>query len=707
VRFAIAACLAAMLAAALAAQTPPPAQQQPTFRTGVNFVRVDVYPTIAGRAVADLTKGEFQVFEDGLPQRIESFERINIRLPGEQAERGEPASVAESNDAAADPRNRVFVLFLDTYHTPLDRRPDGTSSAKPSSARAREAAAATPAVTAGRITRALSDLLEHLIGPDDLVGVFMPEMPVHMLTFTRRPASIEEILEKAAWQRYFSDRPAETLYDLDEREMMYRACYVRPEEDGLVNEMIARRREMLVLGALRNLITHLQNIRDDRKAILLVSPGWHLFGPSSMLAAPRDGRLVPAPPPVGVSPRGQPTIGETNGAAPLAECDRDRAMLAALDDARDFREILNAANRANVTFYPIDPSGLVPGPMESRTHDTLRQLASVTDGIAVVDTNEIDRQARRIVDDMSSYYLIGYSSTNMNFDGKFRTIAVRVKRPGVIVRARRGYLAPTEAEVAASKKAATSVDAEEVLRDRALSLLGAERTDQPVRVTAGHGFEGAIGTGSPLHPALWVVGEMDTAAMRAPEWAAGGDVTIAVSAADGRAVAAEQASITPAAPRFAIHIPNATLTAGDYLVKVRVRGRSGPADAGGQVRVGVPDVSGSTASVLGQPMLFRRGPYSGTGYQPTADLRFRKAERIRVDLPLGGAIDSSAAQLLDRKGQVLPIPVTTGQRDEGGRRFLTAEVTLAPLAPADYLVEVSVRRGEKTEKKLTAFRIVP
>jgi hypothetical protein len=70
-------------------------------------------------------------------------------------------------------------------------------------------------------------------------------------------------------------------------------------------------------------------------------------------------------------------------------------------------------------------------------------------------------------------------------------------------------------------------------------------------------------------------------------------------------------------------------------------------------------------------------------------------------------VESAAAQLLDRKGQPLPIPVTTGQREDGARRFVTAELALAPLAPADYVIEVSVRRGDKTEKALTAFRIVP
>jgi hypothetical protein len=150
------------------------------------------------------------------------------------------------------------------------------------------------------------------------------------------------------------------------------------------------------------------------------------------------------------------------------------------------------------------------------------------------------------------------------------------------------------------------------------------------------------------------------------------------------------------------------LAPGDYLVRVRLQGKvSAAADASDQVRITLPDLSAATAPTLGQPMLFRRGPFTGAGFQPTADLRFRKAERIRVDVPLAGTMESHTAQLLDRRGQPLPLPVTAAQREEAGQRFATAELTLAPLAPGDYLIEVAVRRGDRTEKVLTAFRIVP
>ena len=60
----------------------------------------------------------------------------------------------------------------------------------------------------------------------------------------------------------------------------------------------------------------------------------------------------------------------------------------------------------------------------------------------------------RLMTDIGSYYLLGYVSTNTKLDGRYRRLTVRVMRPGVTVRARPGYLAPSASEVAAAGGAA-------------------------------------------------------------------------------------------------------------------------------------------------------------------------------------------------------------------------------------------------------------
>src|SRR6516225_4444452 len=76
-----AAILASLTATLVATQDqPPPA----TFRTEANYVRVDVYATQDGVALSDLTRTDFEVLEDRVPQRIEQFERVAIRPAGAQ-----------------------------------------------------------------------------------------------------------------------------------------------------------------------------------------------------------------------------------------------------------------------------------------------------------------------------------------------------------------------------------------------------------------------------------------------------------------------------------------------------------------------------------------------------------------------------------------------------------------------------------------------
>jgi hypothetical protein len=418
------------------------------------------------------------------------------------------------------------------------------------------------------------------------------------------------------------------------------------------------------------------------------------------------------------------------------QCESARTTMAHIDNDRTYRRLLDEANRTNTSFYPVDPRGLAvfatpfdyrdlpqtPTAMQTLPADkallidsadmrerleALRNLATATDG-SMTETNDLAGGLKQIADDLSDYYLLGYYSSNTKADGTFRKISVRVKRPGVAVRARRGYLAATEAEVAARKAAATAADPEVMTRESALASLGAIRSDRPFRLAAGVAWQTAVG-GQAAQPVVWAAGDLDVSAAREMAWSGGAEVSLSVTAADGRAVATESVTVSPTARGFLVRVL-APPEPGEYLVRARAQGKAGAgADASEQVRITVPSSSSDPAVSLGQALLFRRGPYSGPGFQPTADLRFRRAERVRVDVPLAAAVSAGGffTRILDRKGQELPIPATTTQREEGGLRMASAEIALAPLAFGDYLIEVSVRRGDRQEKILTAIRIVP
>jgi hypothetical protein len=96
----------------------------------------------------------------------------------------------------------------------------------------------------------------------------------------------------------------------------------------------------------------------------------------------------------------------------------------------------------------------------------------------------------------------------------------------------------------------------------------------------------------------------------------------------------------------------------------------------------------------------RRGP--GNREVPTADLRFRRNEQLRVEIPTA-ASEPPTARLLDRTGKELGVPVTAAVRDDvDGSRWHTAQPTLAPLAPADYVIELTAG----SRKTIAAFRLV-
>ena len=89
---------------------------QARFRAEANFVRVDVFPTVDGKPVRDLTQADFELLEDGVPQTIRTFEQVTVRGPGPDTVRREPTSARESREMVESGRARLIVIFLDTYH---------------------------------------------------------------------------------------------------------------------------------------------------------------------------------------------------------------------------------------------------------------------------------------------------------------------------------------------------------------------------------------------------------------------------------------------------------------------------------------------------------------------------------------------------------------------------------------------------------------
>jgi VWFA-related protein len=695
-------------------QGQPAAQGQPTFRVEANFVRVDVYPTADGTPVQDLTAADFEVLEDGVPQKIETFEHVIVRGNAPQEARREPNTVRQGRAMAEDARARVFVVFLDTYHTGI--------------------------VGSHRMQSAIVTLLDRVIGPDDLFAVMTPEMSVTDLALARRTTTTAAMLSKY-WYWGRRDR----LADRDPIEHMYEACFpergaatmcrdvasptggrmTQPDDfyAGIAREMILRRREKRVLDAMTDLTVYLRGVREERKAVLAISDGWGLFRPNRNLA-----RMGPCDPPpdlgrIGTDPRGRITTDEQQayGSYSRATCERDRMNLAELDNWQTFMDLLDRANRSNVSFYPIDSRGLpasdapiyedVPPALDQRILsariETLQTLAINTDGIAVVNNNDIERGMRRIIDDLTSYYLLGYYSSNAKLDGRFRAIKVRVKRPGVDVRARRGYRSVSEKELREGQALVTAAQsaASPSTLQVALASLAGIRPEISLRTDVSW-------VAAPLDDAIpgaksqvWVVGEITAASAQSPEWANGGEAQVLLTAEDGVKLSDVTQPIPPAAHSVSVQLPDVPLAPGDFTLRLRLKPSAGGLPFQDTFRFTVPEQS----APVGRARMLRSGPATGNQWVPTADPRFRRTDRVRVDVPVLGTLDRVTAEVLDRNGKTLPLPVESTRRDdpEPSLHWVSADVSLAPLAPGDYLVRTTVQQGSETSESLTAVRVVP
>jgi len=175
-----------------------------------------------------------------------------------------------------------------------------------------------------------------------------------------------------------------------------------------------------------------------------------------------------------------------------------------IENQSELRAATNAAVRANLAFYTMDIRGLqalvAGGEAQNAslrgtsaysgqatlnalnsnftTQETLVTLAADTGGRAFLDSNDFSKVFKGVQDDTSTYYVLGYHSTNPARDGRYRRITVSLNRPGVRIEYRRGYYAP------ADYQHSTQEDRERQLEEELNSDL--PTTDLPLYLAAGY-----------------------------------------------------------------------------------------------------------------------------------------------------------------------------------------------------------------------------
>jgi hypothetical protein len=185
-------------------------------------------------------------------------------------------------------------------------------------------------------------------------------------------------------------------------------------------------------------------------------------------------------------------------------------------------------------------------------------------------------------------------------------------------------------------------------------------------------------------------------------WSAGAVADVAVISATGAEVASRRIDVPSSSATFTLRVPDTGgIAPGEYAVRVRVRPNQ---DSGMPVSDTARVIVAEEVSRVGDAIMWRRGPTTGPKYMMTADPRFQRSDRVRLEHATTAA-GVANARMLDKAGNPLRVPVAVTERqDESGEfRWLVAESVLAPLAPGDYAIELTLDDA----KVVTGFKVVP
>lgn len=402
----------AILGAALCAQTPaapaPPAQapqDKPTFRMQIDAVSQDVIVRdTQGQFVADLTKNDFEVYEDGVKQDINSLTLVHggrvANLVAPPPPPSQEGIILPASRPSNDTSGRIFLFFVDDLH--MDFR------------------------NTGRIRDLFKRIEKNLLHDGDMWGMV-----------SSGPSSI------AIDMTYDRNR-------FDEAIKKITGNGLKPDDiingpSGADGPSEVRYRAHVAFSTVSDFLSNLEKVHYRRKAIVYVSDGYD-FAP---FQNERLGLMDPN------SPFAQNTMAQAQNQAaqqagagstasdPITQQQQQSEEFADADLARELSDLTRAANRANATFYTIDPRGLVGGPdldenvdpsswgdYIRKSQDTLRVLADETGGIAVVNQNDFDKALKKIDAETSDYYVLGYVSKNPDPLRKRRRVEIKITRQG-------------------------------------------------------------------------------------------------------------------------------------------------------------------------------------------------------------------------------------------------------------------------------------
>ena len=373
--------------------------QQPTFRAGVTLITTDVIVRDRNNQfVADLAEDNFEVLEDGVLQEIASLTLVHGGRVYNQLEPPPPVQegiILPPSRPTSDTAGRVFVVFVDDLGFEASRTP--------------------------RVRQIFREIADTLIHEGDLFGIVSTGFSSIAIDMT-----YDRDLLRVAESRIMGSgmTPTDILDNMGGS---------KPPAELLYRAHVAFRTAY-------ELVKKLEQVENRRKAVIYLSNGYD-FNPFPESRQANRAAFLGQDSGLGYNPFG--VLGDPNTVFADSELQLELAELA------------RAANRANASFYTIDPRGLVGGPdigenvpihewnqYVVETQNSLRALAELTGGVAVVNRNNFADALKRIDAETSDYYVLGYYTNNPDPTIRTRIIDIEVDRDDVTVAHRGRYSLP-------------------------------------------------------------------------------------------------------------------------------------------------------------------------------------------------------------------------------------------------------------------------
>ena len=405
---------AAMMLAAIglrAQKTPDQPAQKPlppvSERVEVSVTNVEVIVTDSkGNRVPGLTRDDFEVYQDNLPQKITNFYAVSggkvLLDDGKVVGLDSPEAQAE---IPAELKAR-YILFIDNLNIQPQNR--------------------------NRMFKRLEEFVQQTIGPraEAMVVTYNRSLKIRR-KFTSEASDIISILDEIEHETgggtSLAGERRDALHQIDESQSADQALSIaRTYSRSLRNDL------EFTVDALKNTLNGLAGV-DGRKTLVYVSEG----------------------------------LPSTAGAEMFDQIQRkyaDQASVATLeqfefDMNNKYTGIIRAANAQGVMIWALDASGLTTDSLisaENRSFDTrpsdffMRQnmqsplllIAEQTGGMAAVNTNDWKKSLDELSKDFSNFYSIGYRANRSAVD-RPHSLEVRVKRKSMTVRTRKGFLEKT------------------------------------------------------------------------------------------------------------------------------------------------------------------------------------------------------------------------------------------------------------------------